>query len=57
MITAWELARAWPGAELVIIEDGGHTGSPAAVDAVIAAADKLFGAINGRDDPSSWQGS
>ncbi|HEX5493595.1 MAG TPA: prolyl aminopeptidase [Mycobacteriales bacterium] len=25
--TAWELARAWPGAELVVIDDSGHTGS------------------------------
>jgi proline iminopeptidase len=25
--TAWELARAWPGAELHAIEDSGHTGS------------------------------
>jgi proline iminopeptidase len=27
MITAWELARAWPGAELHAIADSGHTGS------------------------------
>ena len=27
-ITAWELAQAWPGARLVIVEDAGHTGSP-----------------------------
>jgi proline iminopeptidase len=27
MITAWELARAWPGAELHAIGDSGHTGS------------------------------
>ena len=25
--TAWELARAWPGAELIVIDDSGHTGS------------------------------
>jgi proline iminopeptidase len=25
--TAWELAQAWPGAELAIIEDSGHIGS------------------------------
>ncbi|MEO3875253.1 prolyl aminopeptidase [Nonomuraea sp. B12E4] len=25
--TAWELARAWPDAKLVIVEDSGHTGS------------------------------
>jgi len=27
-VTAWELARAWPDAELHVIEDSGHTGSP-----------------------------
>jgi proline iminopeptidase len=27
--TAWELARAWPDAELHVIQDSGHTGSPA----------------------------
>ncbi|MBF9128378.1 prolyl aminopeptidase [Plantactinospora sp. S1510] len=25
--TAWALARAWPDAELVVVEDSGHTGS------------------------------
>jgi proline iminopeptidase len=25
--TAWELARAWPGAELAVIERSGHSGS------------------------------
>jgi pimeloyl-ACP methyl ester carboxylesterase len=25
--TAWELARAWPAAELVVVDDSGHTGS------------------------------
>ncbi|MFI6448266.1 prolyl aminopeptidase [Kitasatospora sp. NPDC050543] len=25
--TAWELARAWPGAELVVVDDAGHKGS------------------------------
>lgn len=28
LLTAWELAQAWPDAELKIIEDSGHTGSP-----------------------------
>lgn len=39
--TAWELARAWPGAELRIIEDSGHTGSPAMADAVREAVDRF----------------
>jgi proline iminopeptidase len=25
---AWEFARAWPGAELIVVEDAGHKGSP-----------------------------
>jgi proline iminopeptidase len=29
LLTAWELAQAWPDAELKVIEDSGHTGSPA----------------------------
>jgi proline iminopeptidase len=41
VITAWELARAWPGSELVVIEDSGHTGSPAMAEAQRAAADRL----------------
>lgn len=27
-ITAWNLARAWPGAKLHLVEDAGHKGSP-----------------------------
>ncbi|MFG1703789.1 prolyl aminopeptidase [Nonomuraea sp. M3C6] len=41
--TAWELARAWPDAKLVVVEDSGHTGSEtlrkelhAAIDAFAA---------------------
>lgn len=34
LITPWELARAWPDAELVMIDDSGHTGSPAMAVAV-----------------------
>ena len=40
--TPWELARAWPGAELVIIEDSGHTGSATMADQMHAAADRLY---------------
>jgi len=39
--TAWELAQAWPDAELRIIEDSGHTGSPA-MSAAIADAGARF---------------
>ncbi|OBB14499.1 prolyl aminopeptidase [Mycolicibacterium setense] len=34
LITAWELAQAWLDAELVVVEDSGHTGSAAMEDAV-----------------------
>jgi proline iminopeptidase len=37
LITAWELAKAWPDAELQVIEESGHTGSPAMREAVLAA--------------------
>jgi proline iminopeptidase len=39
--TAWELARAWPGAELVVVDDSGHTGSPTMIGAVLAALDRF----------------
>jgi proline iminopeptidase len=48
LITAWELARAWPGAELVVINDSGHTGSAAMDEAEDSAADRLFDAITGQ---------
>src|SRR5262249_44024110 len=44
-ITAWELARAWPGAELMVIDDSGHTGSAAMQDALDAAGDRMFAAM------------
>jgi proline iminopeptidase len=41
VITAWELARAWPGAELVVIEDSGHTGSATMEKELIGALDRF----------------
>lgn len=39
---AWQLARAWPGAELQIIPDAGHAASePGIVDALVRAANSL----------------
>jgi proline iminopeptidase len=35
--TAWELAKAWPAAQLALIDDSGHTGSPAFAGAIAAA--------------------
>ncbi len=34
---AWQLAQAWPDAELVVIDDAGHTGSPSMGTAVLEA--------------------
>src|SRR5712691_6188499 len=48
VITVWELARAWPGAELIVIEDSGHTGSASMQEALHAAADRMFAAITER---------
>ncbi|MEU7629496.1 prolyl aminopeptidase [Nocardia sp. NPDC049220] len=37
LYTAWQLAEAWPDAELQVIEDSGHTGSPAMRTAILRA--------------------
>lgn len=34
LLVAWELVQAWPDAELKVIEDSGHTGSPAMASAI-----------------------
>ena len=39
--TAWELAKAWPGARLHIFEESGHTGSDAMGEVVRAAIDEF----------------
>ncbi len=41
--TAWQLARAWPGAELTVIEDAGHLGSEAGLRLIVAALDRFAG--------------
>jgi proline iminopeptidase len=41
VLTAWELARAWPGSDLHVIGDSGHTGS-AVMGARIGAALDAF---------------
>jgi proline iminopeptidase len=37
--TPWELARAWPDARLVVIDDAGHTGGAATRREILAALD------------------
>ncbi|WP_446038873.1 prolyl aminopeptidase [Streptomyces sp. SID1121] len=43
LVTAWELARAWKDARLVIVEDAGHKGSVTERLAVRAALDDFAG--------------
>lgn len=47
VVTAWELARAWPGAELVVIDDSGHTGSATMQQVLRAAGERLYAAVTG----------
>lgn len=37
LITAWELAKAWPDARLTVIQDAGHTGSDTMSEAIRSA--------------------
>jgi proline iminopeptidase len=42
LVTAWELAQAWPDAELVIVSTAGHSTADAGMtEAVIAATDRF----------------
>jgi len=42
LVTAWELAQAWPNSELVIVQGAGHsTSDPGMSEAVIAAMDRF----------------
>lgn len=39
--TAWELARAWPGAQLLVVNDSGHTGSDAMQAEALSATERF----------------
>lgn len=42
LVTAWELAQAWPESELVVVEGAGHDGrDPGMADALLAATDRF----------------
>ena len=42
LVTAWELAKAWPDGELVIVHGAGHSSAdPGMTEAVIAATDRF----------------
>jgi proline iminopeptidase len=55
-ITPWELAQAWPGAELIVIDHSGHTGSAAMQQALDAAGDRMFAAALERALPAHDHG-
>lgn len=38
---AWELARAWPDAKLVVVGDSGHTGSDTMKDEILGTLDRF----------------
>ena len=44
---AWDLRRVWPRAELVIVDDAGHSATPAFRHEVLEATDRLAGAARG----------
>ena len=46
--TPWLLAAAWPGSELVLIDDAGHGGSDAVSSAIVTATNELAGLAGGR---------
>lgn len=42
MTSAWELHKAWPEAELIVIAEAGHSASePGIVSALAAATDRF----------------
>ncbi|MCL4861665.1 MAG: prolyl aminopeptidase [Caldilineaceae bacterium] len=45
LVTAWELAQAWPDGELVLVNSGGHSPrDPGMSEAIIAATDRFAAA-------------
>ncbi|MFG3495921.1 prolyl aminopeptidase [Streptomyces sp. NPDC047928] len=44
LATAWELARAWPDAELIVVDDSGHLGTESTRAQVVAALDRFAAA-------------
>ncbi len=44
IMTAWDLHRAWPEAELVVVDDAGHSASEPGIAAALVAATDRFAA-------------
>jgi proline iminopeptidase len=38
---AWDLHRAWPGSELVVVDSGHLNSEPGMVEAIVAATDRF----------------
>jgi proline iminopeptidase len=45
--TPWLLAAAWPGSELVLVDDAGHGGNARLLSAIVAATDSFAGGTSG----------
>jgi proline iminopeptidase len=44
LVTAWELAKVWPDAKLVVVEGAGHSAGDAGMpEAIVAALDGFAG--------------
>ncbi|MPQ96713.1 prolyl aminopeptidase [Modestobacter sp. I12A-02628] len=50
--TAWQLHRAWPGSELVVVDDAGHGGSSMS-EVLVAALDRFAARRPSAPDPRS----
>jgi proline iminopeptidase len=44
LVTAWELARAWPDAELIVADDSGHMGGDAMKNRILIALERFAAA-------------
>ena len=51
MVTAWDLAKAWPRAELVVVEGAGHSGDDSGLaDELVRATDQFAASGNRRGE-------
>jgi proline iminopeptidase len=50
---AWDLHQAWPGSELVLVDNVGHApGSPSMFDAIVIATDQFARRLGPRPEPT-----
>ncbi len=53
---AWALKQAWPRGELLVIDNAGHSATPASVDAIVTATDR-YAARTGQHPPGALPSS